>query len=194
MQGPELGSILTAASELGSFCTTHGWKHCFIGGLAIQRWGEPRLTMDADLTLLTGFGNEESFVDKLLASFAESRSGARAIALHQRVLFIRASNGIRLDVALAAIDFEQRSISRATLWQPVDGVSLMTCSAEDLIVHKAYANRDKDWGDIGGILLRQGAKLDIALVFQELRPFVETIEEPEILSRLERMLKKQKLL
>ncbi len=32
----------------------------------MQRWSEPRFTHDADLTLLTGFGAEESFVDKLL--------------------------------------------------------------------------------------------------------------------------------
>jgi len=31
--------------------------------------GEPRQTQDADLTLITGFGNEELFVDQLLATF-----------------------------------------------------------------------------------------------------------------------------
>ena len=30
-----------------------------MGGVALQRWGEPRLTQDVDLTLLTGFGDEE---------------------------------------------------------------------------------------------------------------------------------------
>ena len=36
------------------------------GGLAVQRWGEPRLTRDADLTLLTGFGKEARFASALL--------------------------------------------------------------------------------------------------------------------------------
>lgn len=33
------------------------------------RWGEPRETIDVDLTLLTGFGGEEPFVRALLARF-----------------------------------------------------------------------------------------------------------------------------
>jgi len=36
----------------------HGWRFCFIGGVANFRWGTPRLTDDLDLTLLTGFGAE----------------------------------------------------------------------------------------------------------------------------------------
>jgi len=32
----------------------------------VQRWAEPRVTDDVDLTLLAGFGDEEGFVDDLL--------------------------------------------------------------------------------------------------------------------------------
>jgi len=41
--------VLAAAEEVQIFCQKHGWSFCFIGGLAVQRWGEPRLTQDADL-------------------------------------------------------------------------------------------------------------------------------------------------
>ena len=64
-KSPELIPIYRAALALQAFCDERGWKACFIGGLAFQRWGEPRLTEDADLTLLTGFGGEEPFVDAL---------------------------------------------------------------------------------------------------------------------------------
>lgn len=37
-------------------------QFCFIGGLALLRWGEPRTTRDTNLTLLTGFGGEERFI------------------------------------------------------------------------------------------------------------------------------------
>jgi len=49
-----MNSILEAANELQTFCSAAGWKFCFIGGLAVQRWGEPRQTQAADLTLITG--------------------------------------------------------------------------------------------------------------------------------------------
>jgi hypothetical protein len=40
-----------------------------IGGLAVQRWGEPRQPRDVDVALLTGFGDEASFVDHLLEHY-----------------------------------------------------------------------------------------------------------------------------
>lgn len=42
------------------------WRFCLIGGLALLRWGEPRETVDVDLTLLTGFDNELPFIQALL--------------------------------------------------------------------------------------------------------------------------------
>lgn len=59
--------IFEAARDLEAFCDAQGWQSCFIGGVAVQRWGEPRVTRDIDLTLLTGFGNEAPFIEKLLA-------------------------------------------------------------------------------------------------------------------------------
>jgi hypothetical protein len=46
-----LPRILAAAGEIQAFCQKQGWRFCFIGGVAVQRWGEPRLTQDVDLTL-----------------------------------------------------------------------------------------------------------------------------------------------
>jgi hypothetical protein len=48
------------------------WRYCFIGGLAAQRWGEPRETVNVGVTILTGFGGETPFVTALLDRF-ESR-------------------------------------------------------------------------------------------------------------------------
>ena len=61
-----LPGVLAAAEEIQQFCQNNGWRFCLIGGVAVQRWGEPRLTQDVDLTLLSGFGNEDKLVDVLL--------------------------------------------------------------------------------------------------------------------------------
>jgi len=37
-----------------------GLPNCVIGGLALQAWGEVRLTRDADFTVLTRFIDEEA--------------------------------------------------------------------------------------------------------------------------------------
>ena len=53
-----LPGVLAAAGDVQLFCLERHWQFCFIGGVAVQRWGEPRLTQDVDLTVLTGVGNE----------------------------------------------------------------------------------------------------------------------------------------
>ncbi len=67
-----MNALIRAAAELQAVCVQHDWRFCFIGGLAVQRWGEPRETVDVDLTLLTGFSDEVRFVSVLMAAF-ESR-------------------------------------------------------------------------------------------------------------------------
>ena len=90
------------------------WHFCFMGGLAVQRWGEPRLTQDIDVTLLTGFGAEESYIDTLLMLYPGRRPDAKSFALQYRVLLLRSSRGIGVDIALGALPFEETCIKRAT--------------------------------------------------------------------------------
>jgi hypothetical protein len=180
--------IYTAALELQGFCSQRSWRFCFIGAIAIQRWGEPRLTQDADLTLISGFGSEEPFVDALLQAFAARRSDAREFALRYRVLLMQAGNGVPLDVSLGAMPFEERAVERASGFHIGDGKALFTCGAEDLVVFKAFAGRDKDWLDIEGIALRQGDKLDRALVWREIEPLLELKQSPETAARLQAIL------
>ena len=184
-----MNAIFKAASDLQSFCKGKGWRFCFIGGLAVLRWGEPRQTQDADLTLMTGFANEEHFVDLLLKEFIACEKDARDFALQRRVLLLKHPNGVPMDVALGAIPFEENSVERSSLWKCSPDCTLRICSAEDLIVHKAFAGRPIDWIDIESVLRRQ-EKLDIALIHRELEPLIEAKEEPEALSRLDRLLVK----
>jgi hypothetical protein len=58
--------LLEAAVSLQDFCDRRCWSSCVIGGIAVQRWGEPRVTRDVDLTILTGFGGEDEIVGELV--------------------------------------------------------------------------------------------------------------------------------
>lgn len=170
-----------------SFEQDRSWQFCFIGGLAVQRWSDPRQTEDADLTLLTGFGGEELYIDALLGSFRARHAGERDAALLRRVLFIESTEGVGIDIALGALPFEEHSVARASEWRIDAGLTLTTCSAEDLIVHKAFAARDLDWADVQNVVMRHGRKLNVEQIWAELRPLVELKEEPEILAKLERI-------
>jgi hypothetical protein len=126
-----LRQVLEAAEDVQTFCLKQGWRFCFIGGLARQRWGEPRLTQDADLTLLAGFGNEEFFIDAVLANYAARRADARDFALRYRVLLLQNRRGIAVDMALGALPFEERTVERASAWSWAPNHQLTTCLAED---------------------------------------------------------------
>ena len=182
-----MNALFQAAKEIADFMDARGWRYCIIGGLAVMRWGEPRTTQDVDLTLLTGFGEEERFIDTLLAGFGARGTDARDKALLRRVLLLTAANGVGLDVALAGFPFEEEIWRRASVFEFDEGCRLKTCSAEDLVVAKAFADRPKDWLDVEGILIRQGKKLDVGLVLRLLKPLCELKEMPEIVAKFHKM-------
>ena len=137
-----MNALIQAAAELQAVCIQHDWRFCFIGGLAVQRWGEPRETVDVDLTLLTGFADED-------------------------------------------LPFEELAVSRASVFIYPPDLPLRTCSAEDLIVLKAFADRPKDWLDIDGIIIRQSRHLDWAYVRAQLAPLAELKDAPELVDKLD---------
>lgn len=181
--------IFQTALELQIFCERQGWKFCLIGGVAVQRWSQARVTRDVDLTLLTGFGREGPFIEALLAHYTPRASNAAEFALRSRVLLLTAPNGVGVDVSLGALPFEQLAIERASSYEFEPGCVLRTCSAEDLMVMKLFASRAIDIRDAEGIAVRHEKTLDWRYVKEQLRPLAELKEEPEIMQQFARLRK-----
>jgi hypothetical protein len=179
--------LLHAARSVERLCKRRRWRFCFIGGLAVQRWGEPRLTQDVDLTILTGFGKEREYATVILERFRPRIARALDFALENRVLLVTTEEGVDVDISLGAMPFEESVVRRATPYRFLPRLSLITCSAEDLIVLKAFASRPKDWVDLEGVLLRQRGALSWRYIWAQLRPLVELKGEPEILETLRRL-------
>jgi hypothetical protein len=181
-----MNGLLGAAREFQEFCDARGWQSCLIGGIAVQRWGEPRVTRDVDVTLLTGFGHEDSFIEALLARYAARLSDAAAFARRNRTLLLQTPAGVGIDVMLAALPFEELAIAHATDFEFAPGQFLRTCSAEDLVVMKLFAFRALDLRDAEGIVLRN-PKLDWNYIEEQLHPLAELKDEPGILETLARL-------
>ncbi len=180
--------LFSLALQIQDACRKSGWPFCIIGGLAVQHWGEPRFTKDVDLTILTGFGDEEPVVDGCLVLYEPRIENARAFALQNRVLLLKSAEGFGIDIALGALEFEQSAVDRAADIEVMDGKTLRLCTAEDLIVMKAFADRPLDWNDVQGIIIRQGVgNLDWKYIFRYLVPLGEAKEQPEIVERLRKM-------
>jgi len=185
-----LNPLFKAGLEFQGTLEKKNWPFCFIGGLAVIRWGEIRMTQDIDLCLLCGFGNEKKYVKTLLENFKSRISDAEKFALTNRVLLLYASNAVSIDISLSGLPFEDQMIKRATPFSFHADCTLMTCSAEDLIVLKSFANRTKDWMDVEGIILRQGKCLDMVYIKEQLTPLCEIKGIPDIVNKLQDLINK----
>ena len=176
--------LVEAAREIQEFCEQKRWRFCFIGGIAVQHWGEARLTRDADLTVFTGLSDEATYIDALLERFAPRIGDARDFALRHRVLLLRAANGVPLDVSLGALDFERQAVDTASLEEIVPDQRLRLASPGSLAVFKTFAGRPQDWLDLEGIIVKSGARIDWRTVDAQLRALLELKGDASALQRL----------
>jgi len=73
-------------------------------------------------------------------------------ARRHRVLLVRASNGVPLDISLGLPGYEEEVMTRAVNWELEPAKVVRLCSAEDLIIHKAVAGRPQDVRDVEGVV------------------------------------------
>jgi hypothetical protein len=177
--------LFQAALEFQEYFKIKDWEFCFFGGLAVLRWGEMRMTQDVDLCLLCGFGSEVPFINALLKDFEPRIAGAHEFAIQNRVILLFASNGVSIDISLSGIPFEEAMIRRATYFEFYPHCSLLTCSAEDLVVLKTFADRPKDWMDIDGIIIRQINVLDQSYIIDQLAPLCRAKGTLELIAKLQ---------
>lgn len=180
-------TVLEAALGVQRSLAASGERFCIIGGIALQRWGKARFTRDVDLTLLCPFGAEASVAARLLAGFSPRIPDAAAFAGRNRVLLLQTAGGTPIDIALGGLPYEERCVARATDWEFAPGAALRTCSAEDLMVLKAFASRPQDWLDIESVAARGRRSLDWKLILKELEPLAAARELPEALERVRRL-------
>lgn len=153
---------LEAAWEFHQFLTDHEAPYVIIGGLAVQYWGRPRLTVDVDLTVLTPPEGAADFVQMIVKHFDSRVPDPVSFARQTRMILARASNGCEVDISLALPGYE-----------------------DELIIHKAVAGRPQDLADIEGVVYRQGDTLDVEYIRPWLREFAAVLENPELIGRFE---------
>jgi len=184
-------TLFKQALNLQNYFQINKWKYCFIGGISLQRWGEPRLTVDIDVTLLTGFGTEAEYIDTILTKYKGRIKNTRQFAIKNRVLLLKTPENIDIDIALGGLPFEELMIKRATYFKFLPEISLLTCSAEDLIILKTFADRTKDWLDVENIIIKQGKQLNSRYIQKQLTPLCKIKKAPHIMQKLTNLLQKK---
>lgn len=173
------------ASEVHQFFIQERIPYVVIGGIALQRWGEPRFTRDVDVTILINPGEEEITLKKILSAFSPRIPDAMEFALKNRICLVRNKEGCEIDVSLGIPGYEEEVMNRAVEYELNEGCVVRICSAEDLIIHKTLAGRPQDLFDIESIIMRQGNKLDVAYIRKWLKDFSYSLEMQEVLERFE---------
>lgn len=143
-----MNEVYEAAEELQRFLDERGWPNCVIGAVAVIRWGRQRTTTDADFSVLTGFGSERVILQQLAERYPGREPNEVEFALGARVYRCFAPNQTPLDIGLAAFPYEEQVIARARPHTFASGSVVRVCELHDLIVMKAFAGRDQDWGDL----------------------------------------------
>ncbi len=169
-------SLLEAAGEVARFLEGQGVRYAIIGGLALQHWGEVRLTRDIDVTVLVEPERLAGFVDAVLGRFRPRMPDAREFALTHRVLLIETTEGIPVDISLGIPGYEEEALQRAVSVEFPGAGPLRLLAPEDLIIHKCVAGRPRDREDVEGVLVRQQLKLDLSLIRRWLQAFREIVE------------------
>ncbi len=181
----DLKQLANAAFRLQGRLKSEGLPFCYIGGLAVQRWGEPRFTDDVDATVFVDFGGERKSIARLLQWLRPRIDDAVEFAMHHRVLLVEDEQGVPVDISLAALPFESEVIGRSTLEILHPKVKpLRLCGATDLVILKAFAGRPRDWEDVRGVLIRSEKLIEWDLIGRELKMLLDLKEEPEHLDRL----------
>lgn len=187
-----MNSQFKAILEVYKFFTKEKIPYVFIGGISLQYWGEPRFTRDVDVTILVDLGKEEEILKKIIKHFKPRISNCLDFALKNRVCLVQSKEGYEIDISLGIPGYEEELMKNAINFKINKKNSIRICSAEDLIIHKALAGREKDIKDIETIILRQGKKLNIKYIKKWLKAFSEILETREMLYNFERLWKKIK--
>lgn len=174
------------AWQLHRFLIEREIPYAIIGGIAVQRWGQPRLTRDVDLTIQLPAGREEPILREILRAFPGRMDDALQFALVHRVLPVRLPGGSEADITLGLPGYEEHVIARAVDYDLGGERTVKLCSAEDLIIHKAVAGRPQDLMDIEGIVARQRDRLDLAYLRPWLGELSTLLDDPEVAQRFER--------
>ena len=180
-------SWANAAIDVQKLCARHDFSFAFIGAVALQHWGEPRVTMDVDLTVFTGFGNEDEAITRFLNHFKPRMENAADFAQQNRVLLLQSNEGVGIDIALGALPFEQRMVNRTVEIEYLPDTFFNICCAEDLVVTKTFSGRGQDWVDLERALVRQEGKLNWKTITRELNELLPIKNAEDHLDQLLRL-------
>lgn len=171
---------------LATALDAYGCRWYLFGAQAVTIWGRPRLTTDVDVTVEIASADSEGLVAALSAAgFRLSEAFSAEFVRSTRVLpLIHIASTMPLDVVLAGPGLEEQFLDRVIDVRVADFM-VPVISPEDLVITKLIAGREKDVGDIRGVLRMQMISLDVAYIRGTLQVVEEAIGQSDLVPLFE---------
>jgi predicted nucleotidyltransferase len=150
-----------------------------IGGLANAVWGSPRSTVDIDVTIVLGTDRVEALLASLGPAYGSRTADPESFVTRTRVLPLRHSSGVQVDLIFALLPFEEEAVRRAVAVE-IAGVPVRFCTPEDLVLHKVVSERDRDRQDVEAILRQRKATLDRRYLDPRIHELATLLERPDM--------------
>lgn len=160
-------------------------RYAIVGGLAVSVWAMPRATRDVDLyadldraqkpqvqKALEAHGFEVPAMAEELEQFGVFRSRSR-------------NDGIFLDIFSAVGPLGQAILDRRRRIT-LEGRDVWLISPEDLILLKAFSERERDFEDLSTLYRHSGSKLDTTYIEKWASALDESLGSDEVAARIER--------
>ena len=179
-------SLLASLELAVSFLEKNKILYAVIGGIALPYWGAGRFTHDIDIKIIAPNLDYTKTRNLIRAAFPEH---AQIKAPHNPLIISVTIQGVITDFLLALPGYEEQIIERAVR-HDLGGWSVRICSAEDLIIQKVVAGREKDWLDVEMLLIEQHARLDYAYITDWLAQFADALDYVKLLQRYNELVEK----
>ena len=185
--GLKLNALYRSLHRLQQRLAAARIESAVIGGVAVSVWSRARTTLDVDFKVLLDREASQQLLDILSPDYTPLQSDPLQALRHTGVLFVKDPAGIRIDLQLADVSFDEAAIQRAQTIELEPGLSARVCTAEDLIIYKIISPRPQDQIDVENIIRRQGNKLDARYILKWLKLFEQALDDSTLIAIFERL-------
>jgi hypothetical protein len=177
-----------ATREFVDLLEEWGLRYMLIGGVAVGLWGEPRATLDVDLTIWVEPHHLEATVERLASRFALRTSKPMETVRELRLLPVQAANGVAVDLLFARWPLEKQALDRAVCLN-IGAAQIRVAPLDYLLFLKLISDRPKDLADAEALIRRHHGKFDFSWLQAELAALAESTGQSEILGSFEQLLR-----
>jgi hypothetical protein len=162
-----LAGAVDTAKQLAAALERENCEYALGGAIALGFWGEPRGTLDVDVTLFPSPNQPSNCVRTLQIIGCDVATDAALQSLAEHGFCQVSFGGRRIDVFRPIVPFYEQARQRRKC-VPLDEQLVFIWDAETLCVFKMMFFRRKDIADVEQILRVQSNRLDCEWISQKL--------------------------